>query len=440
MYSDNKHQNSNTYLQGANSLEGLLFNNGTRLAFDGHAHFYQRSMVNGNTIYTTGGTGVKLVPIDSPCSSTNAYGLGWSSSKNKGYACGAASVPTSKLQVHHYILVNVNGDTLTVSPMNALGQVFDQQVFNFGRGGNPTPTPTPAPTDTPEGPTATPTPTPAPTDTPEGPTATPTPTPAPTDTPEGPTATPTPTSVPTDTPEGPTPTPTPTSVPTDTPEGPTTTPTPTSVPTDTPEGPTTTPTLAATPTSTSSGSYVFQDGFESGNMSAWTSSAGLTVQSSVVQNGSFATQGNTTNGNTYAKKTLPSTFLDAYSRIYFNLLSYSSQVNVLRYRTATDSNIAYLFINTAGKLGLRNEVAGTTYTSATSVSGGWHSLELHVTINGASSATEVWLDGVRIDDLSVTTNLGSTPVGRFQIGEVQSGRTYNVVFDNTVFNDQRIYP
>jgi hypothetical protein len=175
-------------------------------------------------------------------------------------------------------------------------------------------------------------------------------------------------------------------------------------------------------------------------MSAWTSSAGLTVQSSVVQNGNFAAQGNTTNGNTYAKKTLSATYSDAYSRIYFNVLSQSSQLNLLRYRTANDASLAYLFVNTSGKLALRNDVSGTTLTSATSVTSGWHSLELHATINGTSSVTEVWLDGVRINDLSVTMNLGTTPVGRFQIGEVQSGRTYNVVIDSAVFDIQRIFP
>jgi hypothetical protein len=146
---------------------------------------------------------------------------------------------------------------------------------------------------------------------------------------------------------------------------------------------------------------VFQDGFESGNLSAWTTN-------------------------------------DGYARIYFNLVSYSSQVNVLRFRTSADASITYLFVNTAGKLGLRNDVGGTTLTNATSVGSDWHALELHVNINGASSTTEVWLDGVRVNDLSVTTNLGSTPIGRLQIGEVQSGRTYNLFMDDVVFDIKRI--
>ncbi|MFN8567375.1 MAG: hypothetical protein U0Z44_07620 [Kouleothrix sp.] len=61
-------------------------------------------------------------------------------------------------------------------------------------------------------------------------------------------------------------------------------------------------------------------------------------------------------------------------------------------------------------------------------------------ISGATSATEVWLDGVKIGALSVSTNLGTTPIGRLQVGEVQAGRTYNVLFDDSVFNTQPIGP
>lgn len=53
----------------------------------------------------------------------------------------------------------------------------------------------------------------------------------------------------------------------------------------------------------------------------------------------------------------------------------------------------------------------------------------------------MWLDGAKVDDLSLTNqNWGVAPIGRIQIGEVQSGRTYNVAFDDVVFDPQRIGP
>jgi hypothetical protein len=230
-----------------------------------------------------------------------------------------------------------------------------------------------------------------------------------------------------------TPTPTNPVIPTNTliPTG-TSTITPTSMPTNT---------LVLTSTNTATPGLhlpVFSDGFESGNMSAWTTNGGLTVQSTLVHGGNFAAQGNTTIGATYAKKTLPTSYSEGYARIYFNIASMSSQVNLLRYRTATDVSMTYLFVNTSGKLSLRNDIAAITIASTTPVSSGWHALEFHVLSNGASSITEVWLDGVRINDLSVTTDLGTNLIGKVQIGEVQGGRIYNLLFDDVIFDTQAI--
>jgi hypothetical protein len=38
------------------------------------------------------------------------------------------------------------------------------------------------------------------------------------------------------------------------------------------------------------------------------------------------------------------------------------------------------------------------------------------------------------------TNLGTASISEFQIGEVQTGRTYDVVFDDAAFGTQRIGP
>jgi hypothetical protein len=187
---------------------------------------------------------------------------------------------------------------------------------------------------------------------------------------------------------------------------------------------------------------VFSDGFESGNLAAWTSSSGMTVQSALTHAGSFAAQANTTVGATYAKKTLPSTYTDGYARVFFDLQSMSSQVNLLRDRTASGTSIAYLYVNTSGALGIHNDTTATSLTSSTIVvpGSGWHELEMHTQIDGTSSVLEVWLDGARISALSSTTNLGTTPVGQMQIGDAQTGRTYNVVYDDAAFGTQRIGP
>ena len=104
LYSDNATEKSDLFLRGAESLEGLLNQYGVDLAFNGHAHIYQRNLkphAESVISYLTGGGGGKLAPIG-PCSPWDAYGRGWSNSQNKGYKCGAGvPVPTSKSQVHH---------------------------------------------------------------------------------------------------------------------------------------------------------------------------------------------------------------------------------------------------------------------------------------------------------------------------------------------------
>ena len=159
-----------------------------------------------------------------------------------------------------------------------------------------------------------------------------------------------------------------------------------------------------------------------------------------MHSGGFAGEGNTTNGATYAKKTV-TPVRDGYARVYFNLKSAASQVNLLRMRATGSVSLGYAFVTASGQLGLRNDITATTAMSSLVVGPGWHSLELHMLVNGSVSVTDVWLDGTRVGDISsAMTNLGTAPITEFQIGEVQTGRTYDVVFDDAAFGPQRIGP
>ena len=161
-----------------------------------------------------------------------------------------------------------------------------------------------------------------------------------------------------------------------------------------------------------------------------------------MRTGGFAVEGNTTNGNTFARKTLGSTYLNAYARLGFELKSQVSQVNLLRLRDAAGNSIGYVYVSTGGKLGFHNDALNTNTLSATSVGAGWHALELHLGIDGTTGTVEVWLDNIRIADLSNvgTVNLGTAAVGQFQIGETQTARTYDVVFDDAAFGSDRLGP
>ena len=98
LYTDNATQTSDAYLDNTpgstGSLEQLLHDNGVQLAFNGHAHIYERNIATpgGVTSYVTGGGGGQAEPV-SHCSATDAYALGWSYGSSAGSACGAAAAP-----------------------------------------------------------------------------------------------------------------------------------------------------------------------------------------------------------------------------------------------------------------------------------------------------------------------------------------------------------
>lgn len=498
VYSDNNTQPSDTFLQGPSNLEGLLTQYGVNLWFNGHAHVYERNVPSAPgapVTYVTGGGGGTLEPMGT-CHAYDAYAIGWSYSSSKGSKCGSAVAPTSTSQVFHFLKVTVNGTSITVTPTDSLGRTFDVQTYDFSSTAPNTvidAAPALQTNATSASFTFHATATPATfTCKLDGGAATACTSPVSysglaqgthtftvaasnsggTDsTPATYTWT----------------------VDTTAPSAPSTVTasaaSPTSVNvswsastdnvgvtaydvarngtivgsvggtstsfTDTTASPSTTYTYsvrardgasnasgftAAAPVTTPSSVVpIFSDGFESGNLSAWTSSSGLTVEGTTVHSGTKAAEGNTTNGATYAKKTLSSTYTDAYARIYFDIPSSSSQVNLLRFRDASGNSLGYLFVSTSGTLGLRNDVAATTTTSTTAVSPGWHALELHMRVNGTSSTIDAWLDDVHVDSLSSTTaNLGTAAVGQLQIGEVQTGRTYDVVFDDVAFATQHI--
>jgi len=130
MYSDGP-ELSDTRLQGPTSLEGLLTKYGAQFGFSGHSHIYERNQaVNGLTTYVTGGGGSDLVPIG-PCNTYDLYGIGWSSTRNAGSACGSAAVPGDIRAVYHFLLITVDGARVTITPINELGDKFDEQVYNL---------------------------------------------------------------------------------------------------------------------------------------------------------------------------------------------------------------------------------------------------------------------------------------------------------------------
>jgi len=140
-YSANSSQTSDTYMTtvqpgATESIESLFAQYGVGIVFNGHAHIYERNSPSAPGMpvtYVTGGGGATLEPV-TLCGGNVAYAIGWSPTKLKGYACGAASPPTSATQVFNFLKVTVAGSSVTVAPTDENGNTFDVQTYNFATG------------------------------------------------------------------------------------------------------------------------------------------------------------------------------------------------------------------------------------------------------------------------------------------------------------------
>ncbi len=135
MYSDNSTEHSDTYLQSATSLQGLLAANGVDLGFSGHAHIYQRNLkpAGGIVTYVTGGGGAKVGADRGQglqCDSTPTASAGPIRARKEA-AAGPRPHPPPAARSSTSCKVSVNGTTVTVTPTDELGRTFDVKTYSF---------------------------------------------------------------------------------------------------------------------------------------------------------------------------------------------------------------------------------------------------------------------------------------------------------------------
>ena len=173
---------------------------------------------------------------------------------------------------------------------------------------------------------------------------------------------------------------------------------------------------------------LFADDFESGDLSKWTKVTNLAVQSNTVHAGAFAA------GNpgsiAWAMARLPSAENDLYVRAFLHIDTRDS-VQMLRLRTDSGTNVLAMLVLANEKVRLKGIKTGEMVTTVDSLSlGGWHDLVLHTTISGLTSVAELSVDGTTVATL--TTDLGTTALGRLEIGNAASGKDYDAFFDDIV--------
>ncbi len=230
-------------------------------------------------------------------------------------------------------------------------------------------------------------------------------------------------------PAGPTPTPTNTSTP-----GPTSTPTPTAT-----IGPSPTPTNTPTPTSTpSTPDLIFADGFESGNLSAWSSSStdfgDLSASPSATIMGTQGMQAVINDNNTlFVTDDRPAAESRYRARFYFDPNSISMASGdvhniLLGYSGGTSFTgvvkVVFRFSNGAYQLrgALLTNSSAWVNSNFFTISDGPHSVELdwQASAPGASSGSlTMWIDGNQVASLAGVAN-DAWRVDRVRLGAVSA--------------------
>lgn len=106
---------------------------------------------------------------------------------------------------------------------------------------------------------------------------------------------------------------------------------------------------------------------------------------------------------------------------------------VVKLRTAADRAIAGIVVNALRRLQLRNDVTATSTTgSAPALTlDAWHRIDFAATTAGTASTTLVRQDGATVGVISASNvDLGPTPVGMLQLGELGTGRTFTAQWDD----------
>jgi hypothetical protein len=198
--------------------------------------------------------------------------------------------------------------------------------------------------------------------------------------------------------------------------------------------------VSATTLSGGGSTPLFSDDFESGNLSRWSGVNGLTVQSSIVSSGGFAARATATGSPAFAFKTFATSNSQLYYRLRFDVQSQgSTSLYLLRMRAAPNSPLIGLYIGSTGILCYRNELGLVNSCSGVSPSkGAWHTALVHVIVNGAASTVEVWLDGTKL--ISKADSLGTAGVGRIELGDSASGKTFDVALDDVVVDAGALTP
>lgn len=168
----------------------------------------------------------------------------------------------------------------------------------------------------------------------------------------------------------------------------------------------------------------FSDGFESGGLGAWdgsTTGSGDSVGASTdtASSGTYSLKADVDNVPTAQARVFKNfagqTTISALIYIFLDpAFSISNNVEVMYF--TTPGQVLTTYIRSDMTLNLWNDFVMENYPTATTITKGeWHTLEMQVVINGASSEARLWYDGnLEIEQTGI--DLGTDPITRFITG------------------------
>jgi hypothetical protein len=186
--------------------------------------------------------------------------------------------------------------------------------------------------------------------------------------------------------------------------------------------------------------YVFSDGFESGDFSAWSQvqtggDGTATVQGAIVRTGSAAAQlseSSNSGSKAYVRKTFPSAQQELTASADFQVRQEGASggnVPFFRFLDPNSTRVVSIYRQngTSGAIGVT--YGGSHFsTSGRLPLNTWGTIALHVIANGASSTVEARLNGSLIYS-STSANLGTAGAATIQIGNDTAAQAFNIVAD-----------
>ncbi|HYZ12826.1 MAG TPA: metallophosphoesterase [Actinomycetota bacterium] len=188
--------------------------------------------------------------------------------------------------------------------------------------------------------------------------------------------------------------------------------------------------MPSDPITVSSSPIVFSDDFSSGTFSRWSDTSGLAIDHTSGGTAPPSARAQAAGTRAWAAKNLGSTHSSLCHSMRVNLSSIgANSVALARLRTAADGPVARVYVSASRVLWIRSDVSGAQLSSGRSLPAGWNTLELCAGV-GSSGSVRLSLNGSTIAG-PWTANLGTTPIGRVQIGDTALF-TWTANFDDIV--------